>query len=162
MNGKFSFPPIVDQNARILLLGTMPGERSIRMQQYYGHAGNQFWKILFSLFNEPLSNDYEIRKGLLLRNNIALWDVLQYCEGKGSADSAIRNEVPNDFSSFFYSNPKIKHIFLTSKKANAFYDKYIGKSSEKEYYLLPSPSRANTWKNFEKKLEDWKIILQYL
>ena len=143
MNGKFSFPPIVDQNARILLLGTMPGERSIRMQQYYGHSGNQFWKIL-------------------LRNNIALWDVLQYCEGKGSADSAIRNEVPNDFSSFFYSNPKIKHIFLTSKKANAFYDKYIGKSSEKEYYLLPSPSRANTWKNFEKKLEDWKIILQYL
>ncbi len=140
----------------------MPGESSIRLQQYYGHAGNQFWKIIFTLFNEPFTKDYEVRKNLLLKNRIALWDVLSHCEGIGSSDANIKNEVANDFVSFYRSYPQIKSVFLTSHKAEAFYQKYINKMSERGYFLLPSPSRANTWKSFEAKVEEWKIILNYL
>jgi hypoxanthine-DNA glycosylase len=162
MNIKTAFKPIVDENSKVLILGTMPGESSIRLQQYYGHAGNQFWKIMFGVFNESLRNDYNNKKQLLLTNKIALWDVLSHCEGKGSLDANIKNEVPNDFATFYSSYPNIKHVFLTSKKAEEFYDKYIGKKPGRSYYLLPSPSRANTWKTFEQKTEEWKIILQYL
>lgn len=162
MSIKTAFAPIVDSQSRILILGTMPGESSIRLQQYYGHAGNQFWKIMFTLFNEPLTGDYAVKQELLLKNNIALWDVLSHCEGTGSSDANIRNEIPNDFASFYRDYPNIKHVFLTSKKAEAFYEKYIGKNTSRNYFLLPSPSRANTWKTLEMKIDEWKTILKYL
>lgn len=140
----------------------MPGESSIKLQQYYGHACNQFWRIIFNLFNETLTNDYKKKIQLLLKNKIALWDVLSHCEGNGSLDANIRNEIPNDFKSFYISYPNIKTVFLTSKKAKAFYDKYIGKKIQREYFLLPSPSQANTRKTFEEKANDWRLILKYL
>jgi len=162
MGIKTAFKPIVDSQSKILILGTMPGESSIRLQQYYGHAGNQFWTIMFELFNEPFTKDYDAKKELLLKNKVALWDVLSHCEGTGSLDANIRNEKPNDFTSFYRDYPNIKHVFLTSKKAEAFYEKYVGKSASRNYFLLPSPSRANTWKTLEMKKEDWKVILTYL
>src|SRR5688500_9404170 len=98
---KTAFTPIGNQDSEILILGTMPGERSLKLQQYYGHAGNQFWKIMFALFEEPFTTNYELRTILLLKNKIALWDVLSYCEGKGSSDTNIEKEIPNDFPSFY-------------------------------------------------------------
>lgn len=86
MNLKTAFKPIVNENSKILILGTMPGERSIKLQQYYGHGRNQFWKIIFELFNEPFTKDYNKRTELLLRKKIALWDVISHCESKGSSD----------------------------------------------------------------------------
>lgn len=161
-NGKIAFAPIANENSKVLILGTMPGARSLALQQYYGHAGNHFWKIMFSLFNKPFSKDYEDRKKLLLANSIALWDVLEYCEGEGSADSSIQNEKPNDFVTFYASHPKLKDVFFSSKKAEEFYNKYVGKRNSITYFILPSPSSANTWKTFEEKLAEWKIILKHL
>lgn len=155
---KNAFPPISDKKSQILILGTMPGDRSLQLQQYYGHAGNHFWKIMFSLFGLPFTKDYEERKNLLLNNGIALWDVLKGCECKGSADHNILNEEPNGFQSFYHQHPGIKKVFFASKKAESFYDKYIGKSPDKLYQVLPSPSSANTWKTFEQKLDEWRII----
>ncbi|WPV65956.1 DNA-deoxyinosine glycosylase [Chitinophaga sp. LS1] len=86
---KKAFSPIVDENSKILILGTMPGERSLQQQQYYGHKGNQFWKLIFTLVDKPLSDNYEDKKRLLLNKGIALWDVLEYCERTSSADSAM-------------------------------------------------------------------------
>ena len=160
-NLKLAFPPIVNKNSRILILGTMPGEKSLKLQQYYGHAGNHFWKIIFTLFDQPFSKDYEIRKQLLLDNGIALWDVLKTCECKGSSDSNILNEEANDFQSFYNLYPEIKAVFFGSQKAEAFYNRYVLKSPNKLYYTLPSPSSANTWKTFEQKLDDWKLIKHY-
>lgn len=140
----------------------MPGERSLKLQQYYGHAGNHFWKIIFDLFNRPFSKDYEIRTELLLEKRIALWDVLSNCEGKGSADSNILNEIPNDFVSFYRAHPNLKNVFFASKKAETFYDIYVGKSEERGYTILPSPSSANTWKTYEAKLREWKVIVDIL
>jgi TDG/mug DNA glycosylase family protein len=161
-NSKIAFPPIADSNSRILLLGTMPGERSLSLQQYYGHAGNHFWKIMYSLFDQPFTKDYEERKKLLLDNGIALWDVLEYCEGVGSLDSNIINEKANDFNTFYNNHPAVKHVFFTSKQAAEYYDAYVKRKSHLNYYLLPSPSRMNTWKTFDEKLHEWKLILKYL
>jgi len=160
--GKTAFAPIANENSTILILGTMPGERSLALQQYYGHAGNHFWKIMYSLLEKPFSKEYEDRMNLLLVNKVALWDVLEYCESKGSADSAISNEKANDFNSFYRKYPKIKHVFFSSKKAEEFYYKFVGKKDSINYDVLPSPSSANTWRTFEEKLLDWKLILKHI
>jgi len=159
---KTSFLPISDENSKILILGTMPGEQSLKLQQYYGHRGNQFWKIIFQLFGKPLSQNYEERKNLLLTNSIALWDVLQACEREGSSDNKIVKETANDFHNFYKNHPKIKAVFLASGKAQTYYDTYVGRNSGLTFIQLPSPSSANTWKTFEAKVEEWRIILQFL
>jgi len=159
---KTAFPPIVNKNCKILLLGTMPGDRSLSLQQYYGHAGNHFWKLIYTLFGEPLEMDYEARKTFLLHHEIALWDVLESCTCEGSLDSNIKNEVVNDFAAFYREYPKITHIFFDSKKAEEFYLRHVKKSEDKIYHLLPSPSRANASKTFEQKLEAWKELLPYV
>lgn len=161
-NIKTGFPAIADKNSKVLILGTMPGERSLLLQQYYGHGGNHFWKIMYALFEKPFNKDYKDRKKLLLDNRIALWDVIQYCEGEGSADSAIINEKANDFASFYNEHPAIQHVFFTSQKAAGFYDAYIKRKPQFGYNLLPSPSSMNTWKTLDEKIAEWKLILKYL
>jgi len=158
---KTAFAPIVNEYATILILGTMPGERSLALQQYYGHAANHFWKIMFVLLGQPFSKDYLVRKQLLLDNHIALWDVLQFCEGKGSSDNNIRNEIPNNFAGFYAAYPQINKVFFASQAAEKYYLKYVGNLAGlvKEYHTLPSPSSANTWKTFAQKLDEWQIVL---
>jgi hypoxanthine-DNA glycosylase len=157
-----SFDPIADSNSKILILGTMPGERSLKLQQYYGHKGNHFWKIMFTLFEVPMTDQYSEKVSLLKAQGIALWDVLQYCERTGSADSAIEKEFANDFKSFHANHPNIKTIFFASKDAMHYYMKHIGESDAFAYHLLPSPSSANTWTTFAQKVESWRSILPFL
>jgi hypoxanthine-DNA glycosylase len=155
---KLSFPPIADIKSKILLLGTMPGEQSLKHQEYYAHKGNHFWRLMFSLLGEPPTNNYEQKKQILLKNGIAVWDVLQACERVGAADSAITKEIVNDFRSFYEQFPNISSVFFTSKKAGFFYDQYVGRDNLRIYYTLSSPSSANTWKTLDEKLSDWHII----
>ncbi|MCD0468832.1 DNA-deoxyinosine glycosylase [Flavobacterium sp. JAS] len=154
----FSFQPITNNDAKILILGTMPGTKSLEINQYYGHNQNNFWKFMFTILQEDFSRDYEMRKALLQKNNIALWDVLQYCERVGSLDSAIKNEIANDFETFLKQHSNIKAIIFNGQKAAAFFKKYV--SLEKSYQLitLPSTSPANASITFESKLDQWKII----
>jgi len=159
---KTAFPPIADRQSRILILGTMPGERSLELQQYYGHAGNHFWKILFNLFGREFTKDYTQRVELLREKHIALWDVLSHCEGEGSADTAIRNEVANDFKAFYKQYPHIRKVFFASRPAEKFYDKYVGRSEDKQYQTLPSPSGAYAAMRLETKIEKWQVILRDL
>ncbi len=159
---KTSFPPIADADCKVLLLGTIPGEVSLKNRQYYAHKGNQFWKIIFALFNEPITDNYEFKKNLLLSKGIALWDVLQHCNREGSADSKIKNEISNDFAGFYQRHPAIRHIFFTSGKAQDCYDAHVGRQPKMSYYKLPSPSSANTWKTFDDKINEWQIILNHL
>lgn len=155
---KYSFEPISNKEATILILGTMPGEQSILLNQYYGHSRNNFWKLLFTIFDTSFSDDYENKKALLLENNIALWNVLQVCERKGSLDSAIKNEVANDFEQFLKNHPKINHIFFNGQKAASFFKKYVALEDEYQNTVLPSTSPANAGKPFEEKLLEWKKI----
>jgi hypoxanthine-DNA glycosylase len=154
----FSFAPIASIDASILILGTMPGTKSLEIQQYYGHPQNNFWRFMFEVLNEDFSKDYETRKNLLIKNNIALWDVLQFCERIGSLDSAIKNEVTNDFEQFLKKHPNIKTIFFNGQKAAAFFKKYVKLENKYEHIILPSTSPANASKTFESKLNEWKMI----
>ena len=157
-----SFPPISNKNSGILILGTMPGVRSLALQQYYGHKGNSFWKIIFRLFNENHTDIYEEKVNILLNHKIALWDVLQHCEREGSADSAIKKEYSNNFTSFFNEHNQIKHVFFNGQKAKNLYFKYVDIDPTRGHHILPSTSPANTWATFEKKLMNWKIIKDVL
>lgn len=154
----FSFAPITSNDANILILGTMPGTKSLELNQYYGHKQNNFWKFMFTILKEDFSDDYPTKKALLQKNKIALWDVLQFCERVGSLDSAIKNEIANDFETFLKSHPNIKTILFNGQKAATFFKKYV--HLQKEYHLitLPSSSPANASQNFQSKLEEWKII----
>lgn len=157
---KIAFNPIASAKSRILILGTMPSEESLRKQERYGHKSNQFWKILFALFDKPLPDEYAEKNALLAENNIAIWDVLESCEGTGSLDSCIKNEKPNDFKKFFKKYPQIRHIFFTSKKAEEFYRKYVGFDENRVFITLPSPSPANARMSLAEKIEKWQILFE--
>ena len=156
---KKAFAPIVNKDCKILLLGTMPGEKSLQVNEYYGNRGNQFWKLLFTLVGKELSYDYNKKMQLLKEYNIALWDVLEYCEREGSLDSNIKNEKANDFEEFYKTSPSITHVFFSSKNAAAYYKKYVGFKQDITYCILPSPSGANATKSFSEKLKEWKMNL---
>ncbi|MBZ4033963.1 DNA-deoxyinosine glycosylase [Flavobacterium sp. 17A] len=154
----FSFAPISSPTSKILILGTMPGTKSLELNQYYGHNQNNFWKFMFEILNEEFSNIYEERKKLLIKNHIALWDVLQFCDRIGSLDSAIKNEIANDFESFLASHLQIDTILFNGQKAAAFFKKYIHLNKEYKTFTLPSTSPANASKTFQSKLDEWKVI----
>jgi hypoxanthine-DNA glycosylase len=153
---KKAFAPFADDKSTILILGTMPGEKSLELQEYYGNRGNQFWRLIFAVFDEPFTLDYPVKLEFLKRNGIAIWDVLEYCEREGSLDSNIKNEVPNDFENFYAKHPNIKKVFFSSKNAAAYYNKYVGRKEHLSYVTLPSPSGANASMRYEKKLEIWR------
>lgn len=163
------FPPIVDNNAVILILGSMPSIKSLEDQQYYAHPRNSFWFIITKLLSSDAELEYEQKKALLLHNRIALWDVLNTCQRKGSLDSSIKNEstVVNDFNTFFIDHPLIKAVYFNGTRAQQEYMKHIlptldEKFSSIEYKRLPSTSPAMAILNREQKLQQWKAILQYL
>lgn len=155
---KLSFPPISNNNSKVLILGTMPGEMSLKQNQYYGHGGNHFWKLIYTIFNEPFSTEYENRKNVLIKNNIALWDVLKACVREGSADNAILEEQSNDFETFFDNHPNITIIAFNGKNAAAYFNKYCTVKPAIKTIILPSTSSANTWKKFDEKLFEWNRI----
>lgn len=153
-----SFPPLSNPDATILLLGTMPGAMSLTLDQYYGHPRNHFWKLISTVFNEELPTEYHLKKEMLIKNKIAVWDVLQDCEREGSLDSAIMKEVPNDFTEFLKQHPNIRLIAFNGQKAAAFFRKHVGITDIYDFLTLPSTSPANAGKSFEQKLNEWNQI----
>lgn len=158
-----SFAPVSQPDAKILILGSMPGAASLQAQQYYAHPRNAFWSMIQHVFKTEPGLSYEARLQLLRDHKIALWDVLENCEREGSLDSAIRAEVPNDFQTFMTEHPSITHIFFNGKKARMAFDKLVLhaldlKDREIEYTTLPSTSPANASHNFHSKLAIWRQI----
>lgn len=154
-----SFPPIVDQHSEILILGSVPGVKSLEMQQYYAHPQNQFWKIMFHLAGEEFSTDYKIKTDLLRRQKIALWDVIESCERKGSLDTEIKDETDNNIPQLIENHPNIKKIFCNGQKSYKNLIKILGKNFRIPITVLPSTSPLHTV-GFEEKLKQWKIITE--
>ena len=151
-----SFGPLYSKKAKVLILGSMPSVVSLRMQQYYAHPRNAFWPILFTYFDEPVSEAYEDRKQLILTHEIALWDVLSCCEREGSMDTAIRNPKANDLDALLSECPGIRTILLNGSKA---YEQYRKNFSHPHNVLrLPSTSPAMTMP-FSEKFTIWKNAL---
>ncbi|MDR6156832.1 hypoxanthine-DNA glycosylase [Chryseobacterium sp. SLBN-27] len=160
-NRIFSFPPIIDDYSEIIILGSIPGVKSLEKQQYYGHPQNKFWKIIFELLDEEFTEDYDQRIQTLKKHHIALWDVIDSCERKGSLDSEIKNEEANQIGELLENYPNIKAIFCNGGKSYKNAQKILGKNYKIPVFLLPSTSPLHTV-SFEKKLENWKKIKQYL
>ena len=153
-----SFAPFIDENSRLLILGTMPGIKSLEKQQYYAHERNAFWPLLFAIFRSPYTTDYQQKIKLLYDNNIALWDTLKYCFREGSLDSDIQMAEPNNIDGLLKIYPKIKSIVFNGKYAEKFYKKHQKISSEIKYLSMPSTSPANARLSFEQKLQIWSAI----
>ncbi|GAA0292086.1 hypoxanthine-DNA glycosylase [Gracilibacillus halotolerans] len=163
---KYSLAPIIGADAKVLILGSMPGEVSLRTQQYYHNRRNHFWKIIFTILNEQYTDDYETRKAIVKKHKIALWDVIKECERVGSLDSKIKNEIPNDFENLLSKHPTIKLIVLNGTKAYSVFKKYAANkvNPEIEVVKLPStsPTPGRNVKSYEEKLRDWSLIKTYL
>ena len=156
-----SFPPIIDDRSKILILGSIPGVKSLEKQQYYAHPQNKFWKIIFELLNEEFTEDYSECIRILKKHQIALWDVIDSCERKGSLDSEIKNEEANQIAELLQEHPNIQAIFCNGGKSYRNLQKILGKNYKIPVFLLPSTSPLHTV-SFEKKLDDWKKILEYI
>lgn len=151
---KVSFPPLIDEEAEILILGTMPGNDSLRLGQYYASSNNSFWKIINALFNENKGfADYKEKEDCLKKNHIALWDVLSSCNREGSADSNIQEEKLNDIEALLKQYPNIKKIVFNGQKAAKSYTPCIA------YAIAESTSNANA-KKIDVKIKNWESNLK--
>lgn len=156
-----SFSPLIDDQSEILILGSIPGVKSLEKQQYYAHPQNKFWKIILELLHEEFTEDYTERLETLKKHHIALWDVIDTCERKGSLDSEIKNEETNQIAELLEEHPNVKAIFCNGGKSYKSLQKLLGKNYRLPIYQLPSTSPLHTV-SFEKKFEEWKVILEFL
>ena len=147
--------PLYDKNSKILILGSFPSQKSREQGFFYGHPQNRFWKVLAAVYNEKLPESTDEKKVFLLKNHIAVWDVIKSCDIEGSSDSSIKNVVPNNLSELL-NQAQIKNIYVNGKKAEQLYKKYIEKTINKKAICLPSTSPANAAWTLEKLIDAWK------
>lgn len=164
MNRLIGFAPSIDENCTTLILGSMPSVKSLKEQQYYAHPQNRFWKLMFIFFNngEIISN-YQSKLAMLRQHHIALWDSIDSCIREGSLDSAIYDEIPNDFNTLFTKYPKINTICFNGGKSFQCFKKYnkdLLKNPRFTFYTLPSTSPANARFRLPMLQQEWQQALQ--
>ena len=155
------FEPVIDQNTKVMIIGTMPGEASLVANEYYAYKHNALWKIMARLYNSDRKfADYGEKLSCLRENGIGLWDNLHSCERSGSLDSDIKNAEPNDFETLCIRYPALKCFLFNGQQSYKFFKKFHPALLEKyEYYILPSTSPANASISFDEKLKHWKEAL---
>lgn len=151
--------PIYNDYSTILILGSFPSVKSREAQFFYHHPQNRFWKILASLFEENIPISIDDKKAFLLKHHIAVWDVIESCDIKGSSDSSIQNVKVNDLSIILNHSP-IRYILTNGKKSHQLYQKYCLPITQIEDICLPSSSPANAQYSLEKLIHEWQIIRQ--
>lgn len=157
---KQSFSPVQNKEIQVLILGSLPGDKSLQAQQYYAHPQNRFWKLIQQIYNINDFHSYEEKLNTLLENKIGLWDVCAQAKRKGSMDLDILEEIPNDLYVFFSQHPQIHTIIFNGQKANKVFEKHFKKTDQYQYYTLPSTSPANAQYSLEKLLREWQVILK--
>jgi hypoxanthine-DNA glycosylase len=155
------FAPIVDENTKILILGSFPSVKSRENAFYYGHPQNRFWKLLAGLLDCEVPETVAEKKEFLYKNGIGVWDVIESCDITGSSDSSIRNAVPAKIPGLL-EQYSIQQVFTNGGLAGKLYKKYIYPKTEKQAIVLPSTSPANAAYSLERLKEQWKVILEYL
>lgn len=153
------FEPIISGNSEILILGTIPSVVSIEKDEYYGNPRNQFWKIIYSILEVEEETEYSKKIEFLLKNKIALWDVLSQANRIGSLDSAIKNEKPNEIESLIETYPNIKKIIFNGSKSEQLFKRYF-----KELYInnrcirvsSSSPTPGKNVKSLDEKKIQWR------
>lgn len=163
-----SFEPVVGANPRVLILGSMPGIASLEAQQYYAHPRNAFWPIMAELFDVKWSDDYELRIRQVKCLPLILWDTLKACHREGSLDSAILKDkiAANDIVGLLNEYTGIRLIAFNGATSEKYFKQTVAKllthKQQLDQVRLPSTSPAHASKNFQQKLEQWKVITNYL
>ncbi len=154
-----SLPPLVSSDTRLLILGSFPGLASIKVQQYYGHPQNHFWKILQAIWPlDVMGPGYQQRSEWLLSKKLGVWDVYASCEREGSMDTSIRNAVLNDFSLLGALCPRLEAI--AHNGGESFKHSKHTMQTGLPVYKLPSTSPANASWSFERKLSAWREVFE--
>ncbi len=159
------FPPIAAPDARVLILGSLPGVASLAAGQYYAQPHNAFWRIMGELFDAGPGVPYADRADRLRASGVALWDVCKAAVRPGSLDAAIdlNTVVTNDFKHFFREHPRIAHVCVNGGTAHRLYVRRVRPIlleplSSLPLHLLPSTSPAHASLRFAQKLERWRVL----
>lgn len=162
-----SFPPIARSDARVLILGSIPGVASLAAGEYYAHPRNAFWAIMGDLIGGGRDVPYRKRTQRLAARGIALWDVMQTCVRPGSGDAEIVEEsiVPNDFAAFFASHRRIRRVYFNGAKAEQAFRRYVmrdlgARAESMQFVRLPSTSPAHAGVSYGKKLAAWRVVVE--
>jgi len=161
------FPWVARTDARVLVLGSMPGRASLAASEYYAHPRNLFWEIMDVLFGAGRELDYAVRLDRLTGARVALWDVAHRCRRPGSLDAAIvRDSVePNDFAALFRACPQLHTVCFNGGTARELYRRRVlphppAADRPLAYHLLPSTSPAHAALDFSAKLARWRVLAE--
>ena len=161
------FAPISAASARILILGSLPGQMSLQRGEYYAQPHNAFWRIMGALFDAGPNLPYAERKRRLIAQDVAVWDVCASARRAGSLDASIASTsvVPNDFAGFYAAHPRIESIGLNGAAAAALYERHVERTlapprTRMRRVRLPSTSPAHASMSFDQKLAAWSAFLQ--
>ncbi len=149
--------PLYDGESQILILGSFPSVKSREAGFFYGHPQNRFWKVTAAIFEEEVPVTVEEKRAFLLRNHVALWDVIASCDIVGSSDSSIKNVRPNDLG-IILKAAKIHGIYVNGRTAEKYYRKYIESEIGIRAICLPSTSPANAAWSLERLIDAWREI----
>ena len=153
------FPPVVDTDSRILILGSFPSVKSREDGFFYGHPQNRFWRILAAVFNEEVPDDIAAKKTLLLRHHIALWDVISTCDIEGSSDASVKNAVPVDIARIT-ELAHIERVICNGNLAHKLYQRHLEVIIGLKATALPSTSPANAAWTLDRLITIWRAALQ--
>lgn len=148
-------PPVYNSESKILILGSFPSVKSREVGFFYGHKQNRFWKVMAEIFSDTIPETVGEKKTFLLKNKIALWDVIASCDIEGSSDSSIKNVTVNDLN-IILDNADIRKIFTNGRKASSLYEKYTYPKTNIKDVCLPSTSPANAAWSYEKLVNEWR------
>ena len=158
-------PAVAGPGARVLVLGSMPGEASLQAARYYAHPRNHFWPIMGELFGAGPGLDYDARLARLMESGVAVWDVIGACRRRGSLDSAIdpTSLVVNDFATLFAAQPTLRKVFFNGAFADAAFRRHAlpklgARVDDLHLQRLPSTSPANASQSFATKLQAWSAL----
>ena len=159
---KFGLPPVAQPDARLFILGSLPGDASLTAQRYYAHPTNQFWRLLGHAIGEQLQTlSYDERLGRLADRRIGLWDVIASASRRGSLDQAIRLADHNALDRLLGDFPEVRAIAFNGAAASAAGRKLLGRAADLTLIDLPSSSAANT-RPFAEKAQAWSVLGKYL
>ena len=152
------FPPLYDENSRILILGSFPSVKSREQMFFYGHPQNRFWRVLAAVLGGEMPQSIPEQRAMLPSHSVALWDSIARCEIEGSSDASITGVVPNDLSPIFAA-ADIRQVFCNGRKSHEMYRRYLEPVYGRTAICLPSTSPANAAWSLERLTEAWRAAL---
>ena len=152
-------PPFCAEGARVLILGSFPSVKSRESGFFYGHPQNRFWRVLAQVFGDPVPATREEKTALLAAHGVALWDVIASCRIEGSADSSIRDVVPNDVAALIATH-NLRAVFTNGRTAQALYDKHLFPTLGIPAVCLPSTSPANAAWSVDRLVQVWRQVAE--